>query len=294
MNLIDTSEKIENISRVGMVLRPSTPELKDYFFELKSLFEKRGVSVQLDSISGGMIGVFGQDFKRMCEECDLLVTVGGDGTLISVVRRSFGLQKPILGINMGNLGFLTDIQRDEVESFVDKLLAGDYRIDHRMLIQAVIKYENGTTKKMHAFNDIVITRKHLTKMVHIKASIDKKPFNTYYGDGLIISTPTGSTAYNISAGGPVVYPYSRIFVMTPICPHSLTQRPLVLPADFEIDIQIDDNEIAMMVFDGQEMEDLHPKDVVSIKIAEEYAKLIHRKERNYFTVLREKFNWGSM
>lgn len=293
MTLMDSAEKISDIKQVGVVLRPSSPQLKDYFFSVKEMFEKKGITVQIDSVSGGMIGVFGQEFTTLCQESDLLISIGGDGTLISVVRRSFGHQIPIMGINMGNLGFLTDIQKDEVESFIEKLLIGDYRVDKRMLIEATLHTAEGD-KKRFAFNDAVITRKHLTKMVHIRAYIDKEPFNTYYGDGLIIATPTGSTAYNISSGGPVVYPFSQIFVITPICPHSLTQRPLVLPAEFKIDLEVEDNEAAIIVFDGQEMENLNPGETISIQIAKEHAKLIHRVERNYFRVLRDKFHWGSL
>ncbi len=287
-----TDQKVENLKKIGVVLRPSTPELKEYFFRIRKAFESHKIEIVIDSISGGMIGVIGVDFDTLCKECDLILSVGGDGTLISTVRRGFRYEKPVLGVNMGNLGFLTDVQKNEIEIFANKLVLGDYRIDNRMLIEA--SFSSAPQKKMFAFNDIVINRKHLSKMVHIKASIDKEPFNIYYGDGLIISTPTGSTAYNISAGGPVVYPFSQIFVITPICPHSLSQRPLVMPSSFEIDIELFENEEAVAIFDGQEMKDLDSKEIMTIKIAPIYAKLIHRVERNYFSVLREKFKWGNL
>lgn len=290
---LNLGEKPEKIESVGVVLRPSTPELKDYFFRVKDAFETKGIACHIDAVSGGMIGVFGKEFERMCKEVDVLVTIGGDGTLISTARRSFSYLKPIVGINMGNLGFLTDVHKDDVENFVSRLMKGDYRVDNRIMIESTITTRD-SIKTIYAFNDVVITRKHISKMVHVKASIEKEPFNTYYGDGLIISTPTGSTAYNISAGGPVVYPYSQIIVITPICPHSLTQRPLVLPAELEIELEVSDGEVAAIVFDGQEMEELGPKGVLSITIAKKYAKLIHRKERNYFHVLREKFRWGDL
>lgn len=290
MHLYGTHEKLlDKIQKAGIVLRPNTPELKDYFFRLKKALEENGIEPILDKNSANMIGIDGEEWDKLCKSVDIFISVGGDGTLISTVRNSFEYQKPTLGINMGRLGFLTDIQKDEIESFAKKLVNKEYRIDKRMVLEVELKSKN---KKMFALNDLVITRKHISKMVHIKASIDNKPFNTYYGDGLIISTPTGSTAYNISAGGPLIYPFSQIFVITPICPHSLTQRPLVLPASFEIDIEINDDEKAAAVLDGQEVCELYPKEVLSVKIAKLHALLIHKKERSFFAVLKEKFRWG--
>ncbi|HIE35189.1 MAG TPA: NAD(+) kinase, partial [Campylobacterales bacterium] len=142
-----------------------------------------------------------------------------------------------------------------------------------------------------SFNDIVITRESISKMIHIDAFIDKKWFNTYYGDGLIVSTPTGSTAYNLASGGPVVYPLTNAYILTPISPHSLTQRPLVLPADFEIEIKTQSKN-GLMVIDGQEIYEFSPNDTITIKRAKIGAKLVHRLERNYFEVLRKKLHWG--
>ena len=280
------------IRTVGIVLRPSTPELKSLFYEIKAVFERRGVEVLVDAVSAGMIGVLGQDFDAMCQKSDILVCIGGDGTLISLARRSYVYHKPILGINAGTLGFLVDINPQEAEGFIDKLFVGQYRIDERMMLEACL--QNGEQKRsMHAFNDIVISRPTISKMVKVDAYIDGKWFNTYYGDGLILSTPTGSTAYNLAAGGPVTFPLTDAFIFTPICPHSLTQRPLVTPANFTIDIRVPDKE-SVVIVDGQEQYDFGPEMVLTIKKAPVGAKLIHRLERNYFDVLREKLSWGQM
>jgi len=278
------------IRRVGIVLRPSTPELKTLFYEVKSAFERHGAEVVIDSISAGMIGVLGQEFTSMCKTSDILVCIGGDGTLISLARRSYQYHKPILGINAGTLGFLVDINPTEVEAFIDKLYTGEYRIDERMMIEGTLS--NGQEEKIfYSFNDLVISRPSISKMVQVDAYIDKKWFNTYYGDGLIISTPTGSTAYNLAAGGPVTFPLTDAFILTPICPHSLTQRPLVIPANFEIEIKTPDKE-SLVIIDGQEQYDFGPSDTLLIKKASIGARLIHRVERNYFDVLREKLSWG--
>ncbi len=278
------------IKRVGIVLRPSTPELKALFYLVKNSFEKHGAEVLIDSTSAGMIGVLGQEFSAVCETSDVLVCIGGDGTLISLARRSYRYHKPILGINAGTLGFLADINPSEIESFIDKLYRGEFRIDERMMIEGVLS--NGKDEKLlHSFNDIVISRPSISKMVKVDAYIDKKWFNTYYGDGLIVSTPTGSTAYNLAAGGPVTFPLTDAFILTPICPHSLTQRPLVIPADFEIEIKTPEKE-SLVIIDGQEQYDFGPNDILIIRKAPIGARLIHRVERNYFDVLREKLSWG--
>jgi len=278
------------IRRVGIVLRPSTPELKTLFYEVKSAFERHGAEVLIDAISAGMIGVLGQEFTSMCKASDILVCIGGDGTLISLARRSYRYHKPILGINAGTLGFLVDINPTEVEAFIDKLYTGEYRIDERMMIEGTLSNDQEETM-FYSFNDIVISRPSISKMVQVDAYIDKKWFNTYYGDGLIISTPTGSTAYNLAAGGPVTFPLTDAFILTPICPHSLTQRPLVIPANFEIEIKTPDKE-SLVIIDGQEQYEFGPSDTLLIKKASIGARLIHRVERNYFDVLREKLSWG--
>jgi NAD+ kinase len=279
-----------DIRTVGIVLRPSTPELKALFYEVKRVFEKHGAEVLIDAISAGMIGVLGQEFDAMCQKSDILVCIGGDGTLISLTRRSYAWHKPILGINAGTLGFLADINPTEIESFVEKLYRGEFRIDERMMIEAVL--HNGENRTViHSFNDIVISRPSISKMVKVDAYIDAKWFNTYYGDGLIVSTPTGSTAYNLAAGGPVTFPLTDAFILTPICPHSLTQRPLVIPADFEIELKTPEKQ-SLVIVDGQEQYEFGPKDALMVRKAPVGARLIHRVERNYFDVLREKLSWG--
>jgi NAD+ kinase len=271
--------------KAGFVLKPKkTLEIKDEFLKIKEIFERYNIEVLLDSISARAIGLRGVDFEDLCKEVDFIVSLGGDGTLISVTRRAYKFDKPVFGINLGNLGFLTDINPDNVEEFLKKFLKGEYRIDERMVIE--ILYNE---KKLYAFNDVVISKDVISSMINIQIDTNESFLNTYRGDGLIISTPTGSTAYNLSAGGPVVYPLTESFIITPICPHSLTQRPLVLPSNFELKAQVKEN-FAKLILDGQEIFDLNDK--ITIKKAQKPAKLIHRLERNYFDVLREKLHWG--
>ena len=271
--------------KAGFVLKPVLDKnIKELFFKIKDIFEKKGIEVVLDFNSAKMIRVLGKDFSNMCKDADFLVALGGDGTLISLARRSYKFNKPILGINAGKLGFLTDINPENIESFLNDYLSGRYRIDERMIIEIFYKDD-----VFYAFNDVVISKDIISSMIKIKVDTNESYLNNYYGDGLIISTPTGSTAYNLSAGGPVVYPLTESFILTPICPHSLTQRPLILPSEFEIDVEVIENR-AKLIIDGQEIFNLDDK--ISIKKAKKPAKLIHRIERNYFEVLREKLNWG--
>lgn len=278
------------LKTVGFTLRPSTPELKNTFFAIKEVFEKRGIEVLIDDIGAGMIGVIGVSFERMCKASDMLVAIGGDGTLISLVRRSYPYNKPILGITAGNLSFLSDVTPDEAGEFLDHILNDHIRIDDRMMIEGVVKKQNGESEKFHSFNDVVITRPSIAHMATVEAYIDNDHFNTYHGDGLIISTPTGSTAYNLACGGPVIYPLTEAFILTPISPHSLTQRPLVTPANFTITLK--SPERVLVVVDGQERYSLDKGESITIKLASRGAQLVHRMERNYFEVLRDKLLWG--
>ncbi|MEA1919914.1 MAG: NAD(+)/NADH kinase [Campylobacterota bacterium] len=283
--------KLNNIKKVGVILRPSTPELKEVFYHIKTLFNAHDIEVVIDNISGSMIKVLGQDFDHLCESCDLLITVGGDGTLLSVVRRSFAYQVPVLGVHAGKLGFLADLDLVELDDFIPKLIEGKFHVDGRAMLEAHISTKNGSTRVI-AFNDIVLSRPSISKMIHLEMRVDGRPFNTYFGDGVIISTPTGSTAYNLSAGGPVVLPHTQVFVLTPISPHSLTQRPVVLPRHFEIEVHtLEQN--ALAIVDGQDMHEFGKGDMITIKLAKDAAYLIHKENFDYFDVLKEKLGWGA-
>jgi len=286
------NEKLKQIKTAGFILKPNTPEIRPLFERIKAQFEARDIQVILAERSAKMIGFEGISFETMCAKSDFLVSLGGDGTLLSLVRRSYGYHKPVAGINAGNLGFLADVTIDDVDRFLDELFDEAYRIDNRMMITGYVKKESGAKIDFFALNDVVITSPIPSKMVKVNASIGGERFNSYRGDGLIISTPTGSTAYNLAAGGPVVYPLTQAFIVTPVMAHSLTnQRPLVVPADFNIELDAEQYE-AMISIDGQERYDLEEGDVVHIGGAIEGAKLLHSKKRNYFSVLRDKLSWG--
>jgi len=297
MHLIKSHEKITRLQTAGLIVRPDSPQLKKYYEILKNALSKHGVSLLVEAKSAEQLDVPGIPDEEMFEKSDILISIGGDGTLLSLSRRSYRYNKPILGINAGNLGFLTDIKLDEIEEFVDKIFQGKYRIDHRMVLDVTL-ISKISDKSLIAFNDIVLSRPSIEGMVNVDAYVTsheshmaKKHLNRYYGDGVIVSTPTGSTAYNLSAGGPIVYPLTEAIIVTPICPHSLTERPLVLPADFEISFESEDETI--IVVDGQDIYNLKFFDAICIKIASKGVRMIHRMERNYFDVLKQKLHWGS-
>ena len=290
MQVIDSDDKIDSIRYIGLVLRPDSYDLKPYYDKVKKGCESRNVELIIDKNSALLLGLEGVEFEKMCQMSDLIVCVGGDGTLISLSRRSYAYDKPILAINAGKLGFLTDINFDEIDIFFEKLFRGEYRIDKRMVLNAIFVKNDEEISRI-AFNDVVFSRDMIGGMIKLKAYINSDHFNTYFGDGLIVSTPTGSTAYNLSSGGPVVYPLTEALILTPLCSHSLTQRPLILPVDFEVELKSDDN--VLISLDGQENYNMKDFKSVKLKIASRAVKLIHRVERNYFTVLREKLSWGS-
>lgn len=280
----------KKIKKIGVVLRPLTPELRDGYIKIENIFKNHNIDVLLESRSAKMIGMSGESFKNICMVCDFIISFGGDGTLISTVRKSFDFDIPILGVHAGNLGFLADLSLDELDAFVEKIIQNRYRIDERAVLEATV-IKNTKEVKYYAFNDIVLTRTRVSNMIHIETLVDSKSFNTYYGDGVILSTPTGSTAYNLSAGGPVLFPMSNVFALTPICPHSLTQRPVVLPGRYAIEMKTSE-ERALIIIDGQDVHELELGESVHIKLAAKTVKLIHKEEYNYFEVLKEKLRWG--
>ena len=281
--------KLTNISTVGLVSKPNDSSLSIYVDEIRLALQKHGVTLLIEENSAKLLGYEGIAFEKMCQESDFIISLGGDGTLISLCRRSFTYHKPVLGIHAGQLGFLTDIQTDEISHFIEELFVGNYRIDTRMMLEVSL-HVNGKIEKVVAFNDIVLSRSKISHMSNIKAYVDGQLFNSYYGDGLIVSTPTGSTAYNLSAGGPVVYPLTEALILTPICPHSLSQRPLVLPVDFELSFESDGDTV--IVVDGQDTYTMNEIERVTVRIAKQGAQLIHSLDRDYFEILKKKLHWG--
>lgn len=283
-------EKI-SINRIGVILRPNTPNLKDSFESFTRIAQDFSIETRLERVSAEMIGANrGVDFNELCAWSDILVSIGGDGTLISLIRHSINYNKPIFGVNMGRLGFLTSIKIDELSAFLSKLKSGDYALYPHLLLKGVIVGAN-QPKTIHCVNEFLISKQNVSGMISIEAKINGKYFNTYRSDGLIIGTPTGSSAYNISAGGPIVYPYNRNILLTPVCAHSLTQKPLILNDEFSLEFSVTEGN-AKIIIDGQDIIDFEKGAKFCVSALDKNALLIYDKGRDYFAVLREKFGWG--
>jgi NAD+ kinase len=225
---------------------------------------------------------------------DLLITFGGDGTLLSVARHAPD-HVPIIGVNMGTLGFLTEIRVEEFPDVLDRVLAGEYNVEPRVTFTVSVSGPRRDPSVRHrVLNDCAINKSAVARIIDMRVSVAGLFVSTFRGDGLIIATPTGSTAYNLSAGGPIIYPTMNAVVITPICPHMLTNRPLVLPDELDIEISLTtpDAKDIFLSLDGQEGFEIGDDDRVCVRKSEERVLLVQSPDKNYFDVLRNKLKWG--
>ena len=224
---------------------------------------------------------------------ELYIVIGGDGTLLRVARELSARPRPILGINLGGLGFLTETGPDEMEGVLTEILEGRHGLERRIGLEVSIVRGGRTAMRQVTLNDAVINKGALARIIELGLSIDRAPVTTYKADGLIVSTPTGSTAYSLSAGGPIVHPHLKAFVITPICPHTLSLRPLVVPDDSiaEISLHTADSEV-YLTLDGQVGHALRIKDRIRVRRSRQPILMVRSRSRSYFEVLRHKLHWG--
>lgn len=233
---------------------------------------------------GNAYGFSGCSLQEIEEKCELLISFGGDGTLISTLHKIHSL--PILGVNAGKLGFLTGVSLQDFPAFLFCLIQKDFRVESYAMLSVFLEGK----KIANALNEVLISKKTFSAMINIEARIDEKILNHYYCDGLIVGTPTGSTAYNVSAGGSVVYPFCKNILLTPLAPHSLTQRPMILDDRAKLEFEV--RQDSQIIIDGQRAFDFSPHSKLNILYEGENARLVCAKDYDYFSVLREKFNWG--
>ena len=227
------------------------------------------------------------------DETDMVVVLGGDGTLISVVRLMGDRQVPILGVNLGSLGFLTEITLDDLCTSLDRCLNGDYRVSERMMLRATVIRDGVELEDKHVLNDVVINKGVLARIIDLETTVNNDYLTTFKVDGLIISTPTGSTGYSLSASGPILHPELECLVITPICPHTLTNRPIVMASDAVITVELKCmNEAVFLTLDGQVGVELKCGDVIRIAKSEHRTRLVISSSKNYFEILRTKLKWG--
>ena len=279
---------------IGLVAKLGPREPVALARKIVDWLEARKRKVVLEKSTAERLGrKDGLERAAMLQKADLVIVLGGDGTLLGVGRLSGKKEVPILGVNLGGLGFLTAVRPDEVFRALERVLAGDFEVERRSKLDVRVLRGSRTEARFQALNDVVINKGALARIIELSALIDGEPLCSYRADGLIVSTPTGSTAYALSAGGPIVEPSVGVLLLTPICPHTLTNRPLVLSdrARVEIEIIATHNDIVLTV-DGQEGMSLAPGDRVEMRRAAATAALIRLPPRTYFEVLRTKLRWG--
>ena len=226
-------------------------------------------------------------------DVDLVVVLGGDGTLLYAARTMGKNGIPLLGVNMGGLGFMTEISLPSLRPTLEAVLAGRYKAEARMMLAVEVRRHGETVTRQSVLNDAVINKGALARILNLSVKVDGTELTTYRADGLIISTPTGSTAYNLAAGGPIVHPVHESIILTPICPFTLSNRPLILPRTVLLEIRVDpEASDVILTADGQVSCPLEPDDVIMVKKAEQSVFLIKNPYKNYFEILRTKLHWG--
>lgn len=280
--------------RVAIVGRVEDPRVAEPMATLAAHLTAKGVEVIATPQAGLPPPVRGVPESAMAENADLIVAVGGDGTMLYAANLGGERGVPLLGINRGRLGFLADVTPDEMLNCLDQVLGGDCVRESRLMLTACVLAPDGGRRTANALNDVVLQRRETGRMVDLETRIADRYVNTHSGDGLIIATPTGSTAYALSCGGPIIEPALNAVVVVPVCPHTLSDRPIVVPAEREIEVRLlaySDSK-AEVVVDGLSIGPLDPADRLLIREADRRITLIHPPGYDYFDLLRSKLHWG--
>lgn len=289
-----------SIKRIGVVLKPHQPDALQTMCELTTWLAARGITLvggpeierqRIEQQTGCAVEEVAQE--KLAAKVDLILVLGGDGTMIATARLLADTEVPVLGINFGGLGYLAEFRIEELYTALESILTGNYRLDKReMLAVELIRGKESVTRN-RVLNDVVINKSALARIIEIEAYLNQQFVNAFRADGLIVSTPTGSTAYNLSAGGPVIFPSMNAVVITPICPFTLSNRPIVVPDDSVIELRLKTHqEDVTLTLDGQVGLPLMVDDRVVINKSKTTYNLVQPMNRNYFDVLRDKLKWG--
>ncbi len=289
----------QEIKCVGVVVKPNHREAWQTACELSAWLKKRGINLidkshtKSETFDASYCDIETVEAGKFQSQADLIVVLGGDGTMISTARLTGDREVPVLGINYGSLGYLTEFRIEEMFPALEKILEGNYQIDSRVMLDVEHLRDGEKLASGRVLNDVVINKAAIARIIEIEVELNNLFVNSFRADGLIVSTPTGSTAYNLSAGGPILFPSMNAIVMTPICPFTLTNRPIVVPDKDEITIKLK-NEIegVVLTLDGQIGHQIKPYDRVLIRKSATAFNLIQPTNRNYFDVLRNKLKWG--
>jgi NAD+ kinase len=286
----------KKIHTVGIISRPRREDIARVVPPLVNWLRAHDVQVVCDSETSGCIGALAgdsRDRENLAACSDLLIVLGGDGTLLSAARMAVERKVPILAVNLGGLGFLTTVPQDDIYSILEEIFTNRHRVSERVMLEAEIIRGGAVIRRQIALNDAVLSKAALARIMDLELRVDGEYVTTYKADGLIVSSPTGSTAYSLAAGGPIVYPIVEAFVVTPICPHTLTNRPLVIPdsAKIEIDFKAEEDAV-FLTLDGQVGVELVRGDHIVVKKATEKLYLVRPARKTYYEILRTKLKWG--
>ena len=291
---------MSSIKRIGIVLKPHQPEALSKICELALWLAERGIKLvggpeiereQIEHRTGCSVEQVSTD--KLPTKIDLMLVLGGDGTMIATARMINDHEVPVLGVNYGGLGYLAEFRIEELYSALESILSDNYRLDRRVMLAVELLRNEVSITTNRVLNDVVINKSALARIIEIETFFNGQFVNSFRADGLIVSTPTGSTAYNLSAGGPVVFPSMNAVVITPICPFTLSNRPIVVPDDAEIELILKtDHEEVALTLDGQVGCPLTVGDRVKIRKSRTTFNLVQPSNRNYFDVLRDKLRWG--
>ena len=293
-------KNMSSIKRIGIVLKPHQPDALKTICELVEWLGKRGIALsggpeiereQIEHATGCSVETVAVD--KLPSSVDLILVLGGDGTMIATARMIGEREVPVMGVNFGGLGYLAEFRIEELYTALEAILAGNYRLDRRVMLAVELLRGNDPVTTHQVLNDVVINKSALARIIEIEAYLNQQFVNSFRADGLIISTPTGSTAYNLSAGGPVIFPSMNAVVITPICPFTLSNRPIVVPDDAVIELRLKtEQEDVALTLDGQAGFPLNVENRVVIRKSRTTFNLVQPMNRNYFDVLRDKLRWG--
>jgi len=283
------------INSVGLVVNYEKEKAQEITFRIVDWLSLKKIKVYIEGNKGKAIGR--EDLscptEKFLNKVELIISLGGDGTLLKAARLAASTDIPVFGVNLGGLGFLTQIGIDDLESFLEKLYQEKYFVDERMMLDCSVTRKDKEIRKFTALNDIVIGKGAFARIICLATYVNNDYVITYSADGLVISTSTGSTAYSLSAGGPIVNPGINSMILTPICPHTLSARPLIIGENDQVRITLESSEEEVMVtIDGQEGFTLEPEDEVIVKKSSHKARLITFKEKSFYAILREKLRWS--
>ncbi len=278
------------------IIAKNIPEAQKAAKKLSAWLEARGKKVLIDYDTAEAIRVKGHERAEIASQVEMLIVLGGDGTLLSASRlvADSHCDVPIFGVNLGSLGFMAEVSLDELYDNLEKAIAGKLETEDRMMLSTSVIRDGRRIAQSRVLNDAVISKGPVARMMELKVSVNEGHLTTLRADGLIVATPTGSTAYSLSAGGPIIHPTIHCFVVTPICPHTLSNRPIALPDTVTVTICLtSQSEDVALTLDGQIGFPLVPHDVVEIKKSRFRMKLIKHPTKNYYEILRTKLKWGN-